>query len=163
MLLIILAKISGHWTVLVAAVVAAIQRWGLQLKSGLITRDQKNFTFVHTCSMIFALTNCRVGHVFNTVFAKKWWYDWPFAVILQFNMTNFCNPSIRVRQLNTGPMLWFWKYLCHKIFRKRAFFAQTTDSVFKILLITLVIEKTPFFRRKLAKIVENCDHNIDPR
>jgi hypothetical protein len=24
-------------------------------------------------------------------------------------------------------------------------------------------EKTPFFRRKLSKIAENCDHNIDPR
>jgi hypothetical protein len=23
-------------------------------------------------------------------------------------------------------------------------------------------EKTPFFRRKLSKIAENCDHNIDP-
>jgi hypothetical protein len=25
------------------------------------------------------------------------------------------------------------------------------------------LRKTPFFRRKLAKIAENCDHNIDPR
>jgi hypothetical protein len=24
-------------------------------------------------------------------------------------------------------------------------------------------EKRQFFRRKLAKIAENCDHNIDPR
>jgi hypothetical protein len=24
------------------------------------------------------------------------------------------------------------------------------------------LRKTPFFRRKLAKIAENCDHNIDP-
>jgi hypothetical protein len=26
-----------------------------------------------------------------------------------------------------------------------------------------VWEKRQFFRRKLAKIAENCDHNIDPR
>jgi hypothetical protein len=33
----------------------------------------------------------------------------------------------------------------------------------KNLIIKLVFEKTPiFFRRKLAKIAENCDHNIDP-
>jgi hypothetical protein len=25
------------------------------------------------------------------------------------------------------------------------------------------LRKTQFFRRKLAKIAENCDHNIDPR
>jgi hypothetical protein len=25
------------------------------------------------------------------------------------------------------------------------------------------LRKTPFFRQKLAKIAENCDHNIDPR
>jgi hypothetical protein len=30
------------------------------------------------------------------------------------------------------------------------------------MYITLVFRKTPFFRRKLAKIAENCDHNIDP-
>jgi hypothetical protein len=28
---------------------------------------------------------------------------------------------------------------------------------------TLVFRKRQFFRRKLAKIAENCDHNIDPR
>jgi hypothetical protein len=32
------------------------------------------------------------------------------------------------------------------------------------MIITLVFEKnTNYFRRKLAKIAENCDHNIDPR
>jgi hypothetical protein len=25
------------------------------------------------------------------------------------------------------------------------------------------LRKTPIFRRKLSKIAENCDHNIDPR
>jgi hypothetical protein len=43
-----------------------------------------------------------------------------------------------------------------------AFFAQTTASFCKNVIITLVFEKTPFFRRKLAKIAENCDHSIDP-
>jgi alpha/beta superfamily hydrolase len=33
----------------------------------------------------------------------------------------------------------------------------------KNLITTLVSEKKRhFFRRKLAKIAENCDHNIDP-
>jgi hypothetical protein len=32
------------------------------------------------------------------------------------------------------------------------------------MIITLVFEKkTNFFRRKMTKIAENCDHNIDPR
>jgi hypothetical protein len=31
------------------------------------------------------------------------------------------------------------------------------------LIMTLVSERNAnFFRRKLAKIAENCDHNIDP-
>jgi hypothetical protein len=33
--------------------------------------------------------------------------------------------------------------------------------IFKILS-PKILRKTPFFRRKLAKIAENCDHNIDP-
>jgi hypothetical protein len=33
----------------------------------------------------------------------------------------------------------------------------------KYLIITLVFRKNAiFFRRKLGKIAENCDHNIDP-
>jgi hypothetical protein len=33
----------------------------------------------------------------------------------------------------------------------------------KKLIITLVFENNAnFFRRKLSKIAENCDHNIDP-
>jgi hypothetical protein len=32
------------------------------------------------------------------------------------------------------------------------------------LIMTLVFEKNAnFLRQKLAKIAENCDHNIDPR
>jgi hypothetical protein len=47
--------------------------------------------------------------------------------------------------------------------KKLAFLTQNKGELCKILIITLVFEKTPFFRRKLAKISENCEHNIDPR
>jgi hypothetical protein len=44
-----------------------------------------------------------------------------------------------------------------------AFFAKTTVTISKNLIITLDFwEERQFFRRKLAKIAENCDHNIDP-
>jgi hypothetical protein len=44
-----------------------------------------------------------------------------------------------------------------------ALFAQTTASLSKNLNITLGFEKNAnFFRRKWAKITENCDHIIDP-
>jgi hypothetical protein len=33
----------------------------------------------------------------------------------------------------------------------------------KKMIITLVLEKNAIFCRKLAKIAENCNHNIDPR
>jgi hypothetical protein len=52
---------------------------------------------------------------------------------------------------------------CRKC-RKNWRFAQTAASFCKNMIITLVFEKkTPIFSRKLAKIVENCDHNIDHR
>jgi hypothetical protein len=40
-----------------------------------------------------------------------------------------------------------------------ALFAQTIASFFKNMIIALVLEKNA---AKLAKIAENCDHNIDP-
>jgi hypothetical protein len=44
-----------------------------------------------------------------------------------------------------------------------AFLTQTTAYFAKKVIITLVFEKNAnFFRRKLAKITENCDHNIEP-
>jgi hypothetical protein len=49
-----------------------------------------------------------------------------------------------------------------QIAKKLAFLTRNKAKLCKILIITLVFEKTPFFRRKLAKIAENCDHNIDP-
>jgi hypothetical protein len=40
---------------------------------------------------------------------------------------------------------------------------QYKAKLCKILIITLVFEKNDnFFRRKLGRIAENCDHNIDP-
>jgi uncharacterized protein YijF (DUF1287 family) len=45
-----------------------------------------------------------------------------------------------------------------------AFLAQTTASFCKKFIITLVFDRNAnFFRRKLAKFAENCDHNIDHR
>jgi hypothetical protein len=47
--------------------------------------------------------------------------------------------------------------------KKLAFLTQNKAKLCKIVITTLVFDKkTPFFRRKLAKIAENCDHNIDP-
>jgi hypothetical protein len=49
-----------------------------------------------------------------------------------------------------------------KIAKKLAFLTQNKAKMCKILIITLVFEKNAiFFRRKLAKIAENCDHDID--
>jgi hypothetical protein len=47
--------------------------------------------------------------------------------------------------------------------KKLAFLTQNKAKLCKNWIITLVFEKNAnFFRRKLAKIAENCDHNIDP-
>jgi hypothetical protein len=46
--------------------------------------------------------------------------------------------------------------------RKMAFLTQNKAKYDKFSIITLVVEKKrQFFRRNLAKIAENCDHNID--
>jgi hypothetical protein len=55
------------------------------------------------------------------------------------------------------------KIFLPKKMAKNGFFAQTAASFCKILTITLIFEKSQYFRLKLAKIAENCDHNIDPR
>jgi hypothetical protein len=41
-------------------------------------------------------------------------------------------------------------------------FAQTATCFWKNLIITLVFDKNAIFRRKMAKIAENSDHNINP-
>jgi hypothetical protein len=60
--------------------------------------------------------------------------------------------------------IWFFQIFSPKNLAKiLAFFAQTTPSFLQKMIMTLVFEKSAnFFRRKLAKIAENCDHNIDP-
>jgi hypothetical protein len=58
----------------------------------------------------------------------------------------------------------FYKYFRRKIQRKNwRFLIQNKAKLCKILIITLVFEKNAnfFVRRKLSKIAENCDHNID--
>jgi hypothetical protein len=56
------------------------------------------------------------------------------------------------------------KIFSHKnLAKKSAFLTQTKGNFAEKVIITLVFEKNAnFFRRKLAKIAENCDHNIDP-
>jgi hypothetical protein len=56
------------------------------------------------------------------------------------------------------------KYFRRKIQRKNwRFFAQNKAKLCKILIITLVFDiNANFFRRKLVKIAENFEHNIDP-
>jgi hypothetical protein len=45
-----------------------------------------------------------------------------------------------------------------------AFLTENKAKLCKLFIITLVFEKNAnFFRRKLSKIAENCDHNIGPR
>jgi hypothetical protein len=43
-----------------------------------------------------------------------------------------------------------------------AFLTQNKAKLCKNLIITLFWEKRQIFWRKLTKIAENCDHNIDP-
>jgi hypothetical protein len=57
----------------------------------------------------------------------------------------------------------FLNIFAEKFSEKIAFLTQNKAKLCKILIITLVFEeKRQFFRRKLSKIAENCDHNIDP-
>jgi hypothetical protein len=47
--------------------------------------------------------------------------------------------------------------------QKIGVFAQNKAKLCKNWIITLILEKNAnFLRQKLAKIAENCDHNIDP-
>jgi hypothetical protein len=51
---------------------------------------------------------------------------------------------------NLAKILWVFLFKPLRVFCKN-------------MIVTLVFEKkTPFFRRKWAKIAENWDHNIDP-
>jgi hypothetical protein len=47
--------------------------------------------------------------------------------------------------------------------KKLPFFTRNKAKLCKILIITLVFEKNAIFlSRKMAKIAENCDRNINP-
>jgi hypothetical protein len=56
----------------------------------------------------------------------------------------------------------FINIFAEKFGKKLAFLTQNRAKLCKILLITLVYEKNAIFCRKLSKIAENCDNNIDP-
>jgi hypothetical protein len=56
------------------------------------------------------------------------------------------------------------KYFRQKSSEKLEFFTQNKATICKNVIITWFFEKNAhFFSRKLPKISENCDHNIDPR
>jgi hypothetical protein len=60
-------------------------------------------------------------------------------------------------------VLCFQNIFAQKLAEKLAFFAQTTASFCKIVILTFGFrEKRQFFRQKLSKISKNCRHNIDP-
>jgi hypothetical protein len=50
-----------------------------------------------------------------------------------------------------------------KFGEKMAFLTPNKYKLSKILIKTLVFEKSAIFCRKWPKTAENCDHNIDPR
>jgi hypothetical protein len=47
--------------------------------------------------------------------------------------------------------------------KKLAFLTQNKLHMQKFYHNIVFLEKRHIFRRKLSKIAENCDHNIDPR
>jgi fructoselysine-6-P-deglycase FrlB-like protein len=57
----------------------------------------------------------------------------------------------------------FKNIFAKKLGEKLAFLSQNKAKLSKILIITLVFEKNANFCRRLSKIAENCDHNIDLR
>jgi hypothetical protein len=57
----------------------------------------------------------------------------------------------------------FLNIFAEKFSKKLAFLIQNKTKLCKILFITMIFEKNAIFCRKLAKITENCDHNIEPR
>jgi hypothetical protein len=62
-----------------------------------------------------------------------------------------------------GPMLWFLKYFRQKFLRTNLRFWLKTKINFEKNYHNIGFwKKRQFFRRKLSKIAENCDHNIDP-
>jgi hypothetical protein len=61
-------------------------------------------------------------------------------------------------------MLWFFKYFRRKIQQKIGVFDSNQSWIMQNFDRNIGFEKKrQFFRRKLSKIAENRDHNIDPR
>jgi hypothetical protein len=89
--------------------------------------------------------------------SADWSQSWacPFSNLLATVSVRWNAPN------NQGPMLWFLKYFRRTHCKKLAFLTPSKAKLCKILIIALVFEKTTIFCRKLAKIAENCDHNID--
>jgi hypothetical protein len=57
----------------------------------------------------------------------------------------------------------FLKYFRQKNGQKMAFLTQNKAKLCKNLKYNIGFrEKSQFFRQKISKIAENCDHNIDP-
>jgi hypothetical protein len=110
-------------------------------------------------------------------FMAIWYILWSFVIFFPFwyvvprNIWQPCRSVMsavsesKCQGSNQGPMLWFFVYFRRNFFAKKlAFLTQNKAKFWKKLIITLVFKKNAnFFRRKLAKIAENCDHNIDPR
>jgi hypothetical protein len=67
-----------------------------------------------------------------------------------------------------SPNIWdrcwdFFDIFAEEFSKKMAFLTPNKAKLCKILIKALVFEKNAiFFGRKLSKIAENCDHNIDP-
>jgi hypothetical protein len=60
-------------------------------------------------------------------------------------------------------MLWFLNIFAEKNCKKLSFFTHNKAKLCKNFHNIGFWEKRHFFRRKLSKIAENCDHNIGPR
>jgi hypothetical protein len=67
-------------------------------------------------------------------------------------------------QTHLGPMLWFFKYFRRKKIAKMAILSPNKAELHMQNFDHNIgfWEKSQFFCRKLAKIAENCDRNIDP-
>jgi hypothetical protein len=89
---------------------------------------------------------------------------WQLHYILIGNHTNQ-NAKSEITKAICMHIFWDRCYDFYNIFAekfgKKAFLTQKEAKLCKILII-MVLRKTPIFCRKLWKIAENCDHNIDP-
>jgi hypothetical protein len=74
-------------------------------------------------------------------------------------------PDVSVRPTRSDGFLGTADVMILKYFRATKFgvFGSECCSLFRIEIITLVFKKNAILlRRKMAKIAENCDHNLRP-